>query len=526
MARPLVLTTFDAPFAWATRGTRAEFTPDDLEAQLRVPELWPGDIEASKAESSLPGWSGARFRDDARVVHDKLEQADAENRGRVDAITALVLDYDDEPAADEGTLARWWAGYTMLAYTTANHQRPWRDRPAGPRWVVLVPLLRPVPLPVGVELIRWARHPRNAKGTIAESSERLWRAVARPAMNLGGFHGKALAGAAIDPDHALRQLAGWHDADRRADAERILGDGLLGPAIMAFARRLTAQPGADFPSLDAHRAVPIHLSDLPADVGVIGGAPRPGRLSLLVGPAQSGRASFALEVAANAARAGHPVLFVSARMSLDEGIARLAAWRAGPGTSTEDVLSGACMTSDLAVVLEVMRREMPSFALWTPASDERDAAHLARIAKATSDCTDAAPPLIVIDAIESWDMPENTLAAALFDVMRPGFIDPEWPGAEVIALDRPPAAWPGAKRLLKANDAERAAVAVPTGPVAREASRILGLAVDRPSHQATLCILRDRLGPGGAIPLEFDATCGRFRRLEGPEHEKHTMTGL
>ncbi len=516
MSRRLVLTSFDAPFAWATRGGRCEWQFADLEASLKAPELWPGDIEPSKAESSLPGWSGALFRDDARIVHDNLEIADAENRGRVDGITALVLDYDDEPAADEATLARWWAGYTMIAYTTANHQRPWRDRPPGPHWVAIIPLQRPVSLEIGIDLVRWARHPRNGKGTIAASSERLWRVVARASMNPGGFHGTALAGAAIDPKRAVQQLAEWRDADRRADAERVLGKGVLGPAILAFARRLTARPGADFPALAAHRSVSLRLTDLPDDVGGLGGAPRPGRLSVLVGPANSGRACFALEVAANTARSGQPVLFVSARMTMDEAVARLAAWRAGPGTCAEDVLSGACKTSDLAEVLESLERDLPGLALWTPGVEERDAAHLGRVAKAASDFSEGRAPLIVIDAIESWDLPESSLAAAIFDVMRPGTLDPEWPGAEVLALDRPPGVWPTAKRLLKANADDRAAVSVPSGPVAREASRILGLAVDRQSHHATLCVLRDRLGPGGAFALEFDPTCGRFRRVPDP----------
>lgn len=525
MPRPLALTTFEAPFAWATRGKRSEFSVAELEATLTTPELWPGDIEPAKAESSLPGWSGALFRDDARIVHDNLEIADAENVVRVDAITALILDYDDEPAADQDTLARWWAGYTMIAYTTASHMRPWRDRPPGPHWVVIVPLLRPVSLEVGGDLARWARHPRNHKGTIAESSERVWRAVARPAMNPGGFHGKALAGAAVDPDRALKQLADWRDADRCADAQRVLGDGLLMPAIFAFAQRLTAQPGADFPALDAHRSIAFELAPLPTDVGVIGGAPRPGRLSVLVGPANSGRGCFALELAANTARAGHPVLFVSARMTKDEGVARLVAWRVGPGVSAEDVLSGACKTSDLALVLESLQRDLPSLAFWTPRLDERDATNLGRVAKAASDFTKGTVPLIVIDAIESWDLPESGLAAALFDVMRPGSLAPSWPGAEIVALDRPPSVWPTAKRLLKANADDRAAVPVPTGPVAREASRILGIAFDRQSHRATLCVLRDRLGPGGALALEFDPTCGRFRRVADSE-ASHPLTGL
>lgn len=518
----LPLTWFMPPFAWASRGTRRAIAWKELVERLESAQLWPGDVPSAQAEAGLSGWSGALFLDDARVILDDEKAGDEVNRGRVQAVCALFVEYEDDPAAAPDTLARWWAGRRFIAYTTAQHQRPWHDRPPGARWRLLLPLSRPVKVEQAVELARWVGHPRHGAGVVAKDTERVWRAVAAPAMNPGGYHGTFGDGEPVDVDLALRELEVWRDQDRLVAAQQVLGEGQMSVAVASFARRMSERAAPTLAS--AWPGLPHAISDgalsppsLAGPAGMLGvdaAGPRPGRLSMLVGPPFVGRGALALQIAHNNARAGFPVLIVALRMGTDEGLARLIALRAPGPANADAVLARACTARDLAGALDAIRRELPLLSWWTPGASERDGATIARRVKAAADLAEGRPPLVVIDAIDAWDGPEDALAASLFDVLRPDTLGPGWGGAEVLALDHVDrdADWHDVASFTAALERDRGPLYVPTGPVAREASRILGIVANPAGdpRAAVLGVVRDRLGPGGALHLRFDGPRGRF----------------
>ncbi|MCB9683974.1 MAG: hypothetical protein H6738_01525 [Alphaproteobacteria bacterium] len=521
----ITVTRFPAPFFWASRGDRSEISWSEITALLQRPDLWPGDASPELAETRVSGWAGAVFRDDARVIRDDMEQADQPNRERVEAVHTLLVDYEDDPAVDVDRLTRWWKGYRFVAYTSAWHDRPWRNRPAGPRWRVLLPLSRGCTVDEAEELTRWVRHPRHGVGMVAPITEKVWRAAAAPAMNPGGFHACHRDGAPVDVDASLRQLKEWRNQDRRVSAEQALGDGLMRLAVEGFGRRMSERSAPSRPSVwpgpppavDRGALRPAALPSTAGTLGIDPGGPRPGRLTVLAGPPSSGRTAFALQVAANNALAGSPVLYVATRMTADEGLARLMAFRASGAASADAVLARAAPADDVSAALTGLVRDLSALCWWTPGAHDRDGEGLGARAKAAADLCEGKPPLVVIDALESWDGPEDQLAGALFDVLRPDTLGPGWPGAEVLALDRSTTgpAWSGCEALATASGD----LGLREGPVLREASRLLGLLVEgRPGpdpRPACLRVLRDRLSPPSALALTFDGVRGRFQAAGG-----------
>ncbi|MBI3947271.1 MAG: hypothetical protein HY321_15205 [Armatimonadetes bacterium] len=71
----------------------------------------------------------------------------------VAAIYAAVLDVDDGAALED--LRHRWEGLAVCWYSTYHHMRPKADKPAAPRWRLVLPLAEPFRLASGVDQERW-----------------------------------------------------------------------------------------------------------------------------------------------------------------------------------------------------------------------------------------------------------------------------------------------------------------------------------------------------------------------------------
>jgi len=172
----------------------------------------------------------------------------------------------------------------------------------------------------------------------------------------------------------------------------------------------------------------------------------PDRLAVLVGMTGRGKSGFALQTAEAVARAGHPVLYVSAEMGTDELVARLLALRAREGENYHEgpawrsIMMGAAPIEDLKSACAALVQDCPRLFLWAPAAADRTPAFLEGWTRAVVDACDGAPPLVVIDYLqrmaEGEDLRGATRAVSgmLRDLSRPGGLGKDWPGAAVFAL--------------------------------------------------------------------------------------------
>lgn len=488
------LTRFPAPYRWATRG---EFAQRDwrhlMEAATR-PELWPGAGTTASASHGLPAWTFARYRDDTRVVTRDEALSARETRARVVEVCGLMVDYVDEPAVDAVHLDRWWGAHAFLAYTTGFHELPMDDRPAGPRWRVMVPFSHPVDLPTAIAVGAWARHPRHDAGIVAPVTEEAWRVVPVPAVGPGGYRWLARAGERLDPDQALKDLATWRVLDTRVRAEAALEGTSFGDAVGRFlVRRQTPRLRPRFP-LPPIEPLRERLDAL-----------WPGRVVAVMGTSGSGKTSLALQIAAASATAGLPVLVVLTRMGGDEVVARLLAQRSGVRPSA--LLAGHGDGVDAAA--EELRASCPSLHLWAPTADQRDLAHLRDKVSAVSDAHDGAPPLVVVDGVEGWgvDDPERgarQLVSGLRDASHTGTLSPTWPGAAVVVVGDLPHARLGPDALL----AQWERGTLDLGALQHEASAVVAVATEG-SHGLAL-VAKNRDGEMGPAPLSYDPAAGRF----------------
>lgn len=164
------------------------------------------------------------------------------------------------------------------------------------------------------------------------------------------------------------------------------------------------------------------------------------RLAVLVGATGRGKSGFALQVAESAARAGQPVLYVSAEMGADELAARLLALRARGDRAYRAVLHGRIRADEVETAGRILEGECPRLYLWDPPSGERNAPGVLGMARAVSKACDDAPPLVVIDYLQRLAEGQEIriavrdISAALRDLTRPGGLGRRWPGAAVLAL--------------------------------------------------------------------------------------------
>lgn len=486
------LTAFPAPHRWATRGIFAERSWRQVLETLTRPELWPGGGTTESASYRLPAWTFARYRDDTRVVTRDEALSARETRARVTEVHGLIIEYVDEPAIDADHIRQWWGEHAFVAYTTGFHELPMEQRPAGPRWRVMVPFARPVSAEEAITLAHWARHPRHDAGIINERSEEVWRIVPVPAVGPGGYRWVAHNGTVLDPDQAMQELAAWRVLDTRVRADAALEGTGLGQAIERFLTRRRT------PKLRPRYPVPV-----PALRDILGPL-WPGRVVAMVGSSGAGKSNLALQVAQAAAEAHLPVLVVLTRMGGDEVVARLLARQEGVRPS--ELLAGAGGIDEAARELQL---RCPSLHLWSPPAHDRDLDPLLRKVKALSDRHDGAPPLVVVDGIEGWgvDEPERgarQLVSGLRDASHGGTLGTEWPGAGVLLVGNLPGARLTPGTLQRAWDEGT----LDLGVLEHDAGAVVALATR--GVEALAIVAKNRDGATGSVPMRFDEVTGTF----------------
>jgi len=272
----------------------------------------------------------------------------------------------------------------------------------------------------------------------------------------------------------------------------------------------------------------------------------PDRLAVLVGATGRGKSGFALQVAEAVARAGHPVLFLSAEMGTDELLARLLALRAQErgrddwGIAWRTVLLGGASAEDLQRACAELAKDCPAFYPWAPRAGERTAAHLAAMARAVVKAQAGKPPLVVVDYLQRMAEGEDlrhavrSVSGMLRDLSRPEGLHPDWPGAAVLALSSTArahyqhfascndlkAAWQGRP---KGGNGEERKEPVPlegmgkeSGELETDASLLLVLTTNKARgpepqpRQGLMVVAKNRHGGAGTVPLDFYPACGRF----------------
>lgn len=97
-------------------------------------------LEEGADKRTLPAWSPASFGPGAR----------RRLASRVVAVSCLVLDHDDGAPIEDGRRP-WWA-WSHLVHTTSSHTGE------VPRYRVIVPLARPIPVAAWARAWHWAHH--------------------------------------------------------------------------------------------------------------------------------------------------------------------------------------------------------------------------------------------------------------------------------------------------------------------------------------------------------------------------------
>lgn len=528
--RQLWFTTFPAPARWTTQGRFEPWTWVEVLHHVRTPELWPGSPTIAASEAQLPGWTFARYADDCRVASDDPTISARETAARVREVWGLCVEYIDDPAVDPSRIERWWGPWQYAAYTTAWHLRDMGEKPAGPRWRVMIPFTRAASLAEAIQVGEWARSPHRDAGIVDGLTARPWRYYAVPAVVPGGYRWEINEGRFLDPSMAIAELERWEAEDRTRDARRKLQHTTIGELARRGFLRPTSTWDAAHSAGTNHHQVPAGAL-LPAVRPTLGrtwprlfalaGASWPGRIAVVVGPQGSGRTAFALQVAEGIAREGAPVLLAPTAMGSGEVAARMLALRAGEPIDYSSLLAGAVPREDLAGAVEHLSASCPNLHVWIRPHAEHTPAALALAARAMAQGHDGRAPVLVVDDVplpgrdpEWW--------GALLDMARPQGLGPEWPGAVMLVVcplpPRASIAFSDPEALLAWTEhAARRATALEEldlelARLADQASLVLGLTVDScpdmPSHDAIVAILANRHGRRGAVPFTFHPARG------------------
>jgi len=540
VSTPVALTTFPAPYRWASVGHRVPSAWKRLVRQAHKPQLWPSEPTLQESEDRLAGVCTSLLRDDSRVLGSGGVVAVDETQERVEQVTGILVEYVDEPLADETHLRRWWKGRQFLAWTTAFHQRPYRDRPPGPRWRVLLPFAQPLSLEQAVQVATWLRHPHNDVGSVDASTLDPSRVVALPAIAPGGYAFVEGTGERLDLDAIRADLTTWEHEDRAQRASRDTAGASLQEAVSGFRQRiadpgrrtLLPWPGGDATMPDALEAGTPPAPDLEA-VGKLAGSLWPGRLAVLIGPSGSGRTALALQMAEAVASTGHPVLYASAGLPTDELVARLLVIRAH-GASPElpashaYVLEGQADPAVLDRACDELLEACPHLYLWTPTTGQRTDEVLRVRAAGVAEASGGRPPLIVVDPVEGFEDGQDLngvireLSAACRDLVRAGSLSPSWPGAAVLTVLGVPAqaadtfATDDELAAQTADESRRAALrhrlTLGLGGLGADAALLLALARGASPPEGptatTLAVIKNRHGHAGCVRLAFHGAAG------------------
>jgi hypothetical protein len=537
----ILLTMFPAPLRWTSGGRRRAATWEQIVSLADKPSLWPAEPSIAASENLLVGLTFTRLKDDTRVLARDADRARMATEERVEDVCGLIIEYVDEPMVDEEHLRQWWGRWGFVAYTTAFNHQPLADRPPGPRWRVLLPFSRPVPLARARPLARWARHSRRSAGSVDAATEDLARVVAVPAVAPGGYRWISGTGPLVDPEFIERQLQQWAEQDRALAAARAVAGATLAEAVTGFQVRIaTPELRALLPWPGGVQALPRdgELGPLPvpdlSNLARLAGSLWPGRIAVLIGPSGSGRSSLALQVADAAARSGHPVLYASAALPTDEVIARLLVLRSAAGGaavpgSHAAVLEGWADGEQLSAACAALAETCPLLFPWTPTTQHRtDEALRARVLGVSEKALGRAP-LVIIDPVEGFEDAQSLhetyrdLSAVARDIARAGSLAPEFPGAAVLVVVDAPCS--EVSSLSTANALEDLArdpesllalsqrLTAHIGGLGADASLVLALATDRGDaavRDATIAVAKNRHGHVGVVRLRFYGAAGLF----------------
>lgn len=134
-------------------------------------------VLAVENKLALPAWSPARFRRGA-----------ARKAGAVEDVSCLVLDFD---AGDPDDALADWADHLVVMHTT------WSHTPEAPRFRLVVPLARPVPLISWARVWAWAAERAPGADVACKDPSRLYFRPALPRPD-APHRTEVLVGALLD----------------------------------------------------------------------------------------------------------------------------------------------------------------------------------------------------------------------------------------------------------------------------------------------------------------------------------------
>ena len=372
--------------------------------------------------------------------------------------------------------------------------------------------------------------------------------------------------APLDPDAAA-------DAERRAE----LDAAGVAEAVRLLMRRAYPEAGieAGFPWPGSRSTWPGSGDDtagiapgsvLVGDAGVpradwkplwmLAGPLAPDRVAVLVAPTGRGKTAFAVQVAEAAAAEGHPVIYLSAELGVEELAARLLAIRAGGKGGTwpawRDLLRGEAIRKELKDAGARLVADCPALYLAAPPVGKRTLSTLRGLVREAARRHGAAP-LVVVDYLqrlegESEDrrLEVSALSGGLRNLARPG---DGYLGAGVLALSSTArsnyAQGKGERPLRGFFDLWKAATTDPdglvgmgkeTGEIEYDASLVLVLTCDHATddddgstdddlagddatravgggteagrRRGCIAVAKNREGLTGAVRLDFDGARG------------------
>jgi hypothetical protein len=179
----------------------------DWAGQAADPDPWP-----TAGKNALPLWAPHKIENDSRgqVPEGVIATSGVEafRAPIVHAVTALVLDYDDEPAFSMDALRAWWPDVQWVAHTSASHMLAKKDKAAHGRGRLVLALSRPVTEGEYGLLAEWTLQQLPKRGRAGELELRnARRAYYVPSRAPGGYETAAqLSGRAIDVDALLRAV--------------------------------------------------------------------------------------------------------------------------------------------------------------------------------------------------------------------------------------------------------------------------------------------------------------------------------
>lgn len=322
-----------------------------------------------------------------------------------------------------------------------------------------------------------------------------------------------------------------------------------------------AQPGALLPPDDGQR--PADWSDLHAKIGDL----YADDLMVLVGSTGRGKTGFGVNYAENVATDGHPVLYMSCELGVEELAARFLAMRqraqASESVGWASILRGGVDLDEVAQAIRHLEADCPALYLWAPAAKDRNPRALRAMVRTIADYHGGAPPLVVVDYLQRLSAAPKggedrragvaTASGDLRAVSRPDAQD-GYPGAAVVALSSTArgnyqhfttanslrvafhgglkaAEGPQQDTLRYCPPVELVGMGKESGEIEYDASLVLCLTCDKTSTNASspgvLIVAKARAGTVGEVGMSFDGVRGLWTGSELPcllEPPKRTTT--